>query len=178
MLCILLLHIFQYRFWHLRWKNIDGAFFISGSAERVFAEQSSTEKWLQKREEFIKQSLYEVAAKCFNRGENYQMEKIAKAYHLASFASRFVSSLLLTFKFFGKKNYYKVKRENATSHYIGTTLIFSYTHLTVDSCFKFTTFDTRSFHLYNLMITVFFLYSICQSYMYWSFVCLSICPSI
>lgn len=78
-------------------------FLILGSVEGVFAEQSSTEQWLQKGEEFMKQSLYEVAAKCFNRGENYRMEKIAKAHHLASLASRFVLSLLLTFEILYKK---------------------------------------------------------------------------
>nr|XP_034304939.1 uncharacterized protein LOC105330431 [Crassostrea gigas]XP_034304942.1 uncharacterized protein LOC105330431 [Crassostrea gigas]XP_034304948.1 uncharacterized protein LOC105330431 [Crassostrea gigas]XP_034304950.1 uncharacterized protein LOC105330431 [Crassostrea gigas] len=69
-------------------RNITVAELKNVSAKGVFAEQSSTEQWLQKGEEFMKQSLYEVAAKCFNRGENYRMEKIAKAHHLASLASR------------------------------------------------------------------------------------------
>lgn len=75
-------------------KILMEGFFILGSAKGVFAEQSSTEQWLQKGEEFMKQSLYELAAKCFNRCENYRMEEIAKAHHLASLASRFVLSLL------------------------------------------------------------------------------------
>lgn len=88
-------------------KILMEVFFILDSAKGVFAEQSSTEQWLQKGEEFMKQSLYEVAAKCFNRGENYHMEKIAKAHHLASLAARFVLSLLLTFKILWKKRIIK-----------------------------------------------------------------------
>lgn len=71
---------------------VDRAVFISDSAGGMFAEESSTEQWLQRGGEFMKHSLYEVAAKCFNRGKNYHMEKIAKAHQSALLASRFVFS--------------------------------------------------------------------------------------
>lgn len=71
---------------------VNGAVFTSDSAGGMFAEESSTEQWLQRGGEFMKHSLYEVAAKCFNRGKNYHMEKIAKAHQSALLASRFVFS--------------------------------------------------------------------------------------
>ena len=56
----------------------------------MFAEESTTEQWLQRGDEFMKHSLYEVAAKCFNRGKNFHMERIARAHQSALVASRFV----------------------------------------------------------------------------------------
>lgn len=82
--------------WNDRCEDIfvDIAVFISDSGGGKFAEKSSTEQWLQRGGEFMNHSLYEVAAKCFNRGKNYHMEKIAKAYQSALLASRFVFFLL------------------------------------------------------------------------------------
>ena len=62
----------------------------SDTAGGIFAEESTTEQWLLRGDEFMKHSLYEVAAKCFNRGKNFHMEKIARAHQLALVASRFV----------------------------------------------------------------------------------------
>ncbi|XP_078333030.1 TPR and ankyrin repeat-containing protein 1-like isoform X2 [Crassostrea virginica] len=58
------------------------------TAGGMFAEESTTEQWLQRGDEFMKHSLYEVAAKCFNRGQNFHMERIAIAHHSALLASR------------------------------------------------------------------------------------------
>uniref|UniRef100_K1PIT9 Lupus brain antigen 1-like protein n=1 Tax=Magallana gigas TaxID=29159 RepID=K1PIT9_MAGGI len=69
-------------------RNITSAEVENDSAGGMFAEESSTEQWLQRGGEFMKHSLYEVAAKCFNRGKNYHMEKIAKAHQSALLASR------------------------------------------------------------------------------------------
>lgn len=82
--------------WNDRCEDIfvDIAVFNSDSGGGKFAEKSSTEQWLQRGGEFMNHSLYEVAAKCFNRGKNYHMEKIAKAYQSALLASRFVFFLL------------------------------------------------------------------------------------
>lgn len=84
--------LFLNSIWNDRCEDIfvDIAVFISDSAGWKFAEESSTEQWLQRGGEFMKHSLYEVAAKCFNRGKNYHMEKIAKAHRSALLASRFV----------------------------------------------------------------------------------------
>lgn len=97
--------------------DFDGAFFISGWAEGVFAEHSNTEQWLQKGEEFMKQSLYEVAAKCFNRGKDFHWEKIAKAYQLAFLASRYVLFFSLTIKCIGKRGTIMKRKERANAKY-------------------------------------------------------------
>ncbi|XP_061181485.1 TPR and ankyrin repeat-containing protein 1-like [Saccostrea echinata] len=58
------------------------------TAGGMFAEESTSEEWLKRGEEFMKHSLYEVAAKCFNRGKDFHMEKIAQAHQSALVASR------------------------------------------------------------------------------------------
>ncbi|XP_062597185.1 TPR and ankyrin repeat-containing protein 1-like [Saccostrea cucullata] len=58
------------------------------TAGGMFAEESTLEEWLKRGEEFMKHSLYEVAAKCFNRGKDFHMEKIAQAHQSALVASR------------------------------------------------------------------------------------------
>jgi hypothetical protein len=54
----------------------------------MFAEESTAEEWLHRGEEFMKKSLYNVAAKCFRHGGDFRMEKIAKSHQKALLASR------------------------------------------------------------------------------------------
>lgn len=103
----------------------------------MFAEESSTEQWLQRGEEFMKHSLYEVAAKCFNRGKNFRMEKTAKAYQLACLASRWVLFFSLTVKMVNWGTIMKRERGNAKYHHIRSTLIFSDIFFIDEFCFKF-----------------------------------------
>ncbi|XP_062605690.1 TPR and ankyrin repeat-containing protein 1-like [Saccostrea cucullata] len=58
------------------------------SEDLMFAEESCSEDWMQRGEEFMKKSLYDVAAKCFRLGNDHRMEKIAKSHQKALLASR------------------------------------------------------------------------------------------
>ncbi|XP_062576553.1 TPR and ankyrin repeat-containing protein 1-like [Saccostrea cucullata] len=59
-----------------------------GSGDLMFAEESSIGDWLNRGDEFMKKSLYDVAAKCFRLGGDPTMEKIAKSHQKALIASR------------------------------------------------------------------------------------------
>ncbi|KAL4228783.1 TPR and ankyrin repeat-containing protein 1 [Mactra antiquata] len=59
-----------------------------GLADTVFAEKSSPADWIKRGEDFMKHSLYTVAAKCFSMGGEREKEKIALAHGQALAASR------------------------------------------------------------------------------------------
>ncbi|KAK3101278.1 hypothetical protein FSP39_002361 [Pinctada imbricata] len=64
-------------------EDVEGA-----SCDGVFAEESSEEEWIKRGEDFMKHSLYEVAAKCFLRGGDSFMQSVAMAHQKALKASR------------------------------------------------------------------------------------------
>ncbi|XP_052214395.1 TPR and ankyrin repeat-containing protein 1-like isoform X2 [Dreissena polymorpha] len=57
-------------------------------SETVFAEKSSPADWLRRGEDFMRHSLYTVAAKCFGMGGDHEREKVALAHGQALLASR------------------------------------------------------------------------------------------
>ncbi|XP_045164107.2 TPR and ankyrin repeat-containing protein 1-like [Mercenaria mercenaria] len=57
-------------------------------SETVFAEKSSQADWIRRGDDFMRHSLYGVAAKCFGMGGDHEREKIALAHGQALTASR------------------------------------------------------------------------------------------
>ncbi|XP_060067394.1 TPR and ankyrin repeat-containing protein 1-like [Ylistrum balloti] len=60
----------------------------SESIGGMFAEESSPEDWIRRGDDFMKHALYEVAAKCYIRGGNRHLHKVAQAHQQALKASR------------------------------------------------------------------------------------------
>ncbi|XP_021354477.1 TPR and ankyrin repeat-containing protein 1-like [Mizuhopecten yessoensis] len=54
----------------------------------MFAEESSLEDWIKRGEDFMKHALYDVAAKCFIRGRDHKLQRVALAHQQALKASR------------------------------------------------------------------------------------------
>ncbi|XP_052783611.1 TPR and ankyrin repeat-containing protein 1-like [Mya arenaria] len=57
-------------------------------SETVFAEKSNPSDWLKRGEDFMRHSLYTVAAKCFGMGGDHDRETVALAHGQALLASR------------------------------------------------------------------------------------------
>ena len=64
---------------------------VSGLPDLMFVEESSSEEWIKRGDEFFRNKLFEVAAKCYSHGGNTQKEKQAIAFHWAQKASRMLN---------------------------------------------------------------------------------------
>ena len=55
-------------------------YIIAGFVETVFAEKSSVEDWIRQGEDFMRHSLYSIAAKCFGIAGETDRQKVALAH--------------------------------------------------------------------------------------------------
>ena len=55
-------------------------YITAGLVETVFAEKSSLEDWIRQGEDFMRHSLYSIAAKCFGIAGETERRKVALAH--------------------------------------------------------------------------------------------------